>query len=198
MLSLLAYKTPDPLSFFHHVRNPGVGLFDLRQYLLARREDDAQDAGGKGARNKNGDKAADGVGEAYGVGGLGLVGTGRGGGGTGEGTIGLAAPTMAMAPPAEPVAEENRRSADSGDNELAAALLDPNMAMNQPVSLRTLFATTAYYNPEVTVGPTGLATIEIPMPENLTTFRIMAVAVDPDRPDHFGSAEAQVLSLIHI
>jgi tetratricopeptide (TPR) repeat protein len=29
------------------------------------------------------------VGEAYGVGGLGLVGTGRGGGGTGEGTIGL-------------------------------------------------------------------------------------------------------------
>src|SRR5690606_7250695 len=29
------------------------------------------------------------VGEAYGVGGLGLVGTGRGGGGTGDGTIGL-------------------------------------------------------------------------------------------------------------
>jgi hypothetical protein len=29
------------------------------------------------------------IGEAYGVGGLGLVGTGRGGGGTGEGTIGL-------------------------------------------------------------------------------------------------------------
>jgi uncharacterized protein YfaS (alpha-2-macroglobulin family) len=195
VLSLLAYKTPDPLSFFHHVRAPGVSLFDLRQYLLARREDDVP--GVQRARKKNGDKApggamADGTGEAYGVGGLGLVGTGRGGGGTGEGTIGLAAPTMAMAPPAEPVAEEKRRSADTGDNELAAALLDPNMAMNQPVSLRTLFATTAYYNPEVTVGPTGLATIEIPMPENLTTFRIMAVAVDPDRPDHFGSAEAQI------
>src|SRR5579883_895055 len=29
------------------------------------------------------------VGEAFGVGGLGLVGSGRGGGGTGEGTIGL-------------------------------------------------------------------------------------------------------------
>jgi hypothetical protein len=29
------------------------------------------------------------IGEAYGLGGLGLVGTGRGGGGTGEGTIGL-------------------------------------------------------------------------------------------------------------
>jgi hypothetical protein len=29
------------------------------------------------------------IGEAFGVGGLGLVGTGRGGGGTGEGTIGL-------------------------------------------------------------------------------------------------------------
>ncbi|MGB1274863.1 MAG: AgmX/PglI C-terminal domain-containing protein, partial [Nannocystaceae bacterium] len=33
--------------------------------------------------------AGDEVGEAFGVGGLGLVGTGRGGGGTGEGTIGL-------------------------------------------------------------------------------------------------------------
>ena len=32
------------------------------------------------------------IGEAYGVGGLGLVGTGRGGGGTGEGTIGLGHP----------------------------------------------------------------------------------------------------------
>src|SRR5256885_3064044 len=29
------------------------------------------------------------IGEAYGVGGLGLVGSGKGGGGTGEGTIGL-------------------------------------------------------------------------------------------------------------
>ena len=35
------------------------------------------------------------VGEAYGVGGLGLVGTGRGGGGTGEGTIGLGSSGLA-------------------------------------------------------------------------------------------------------
>ncbi len=34
------------------------------------------------------------VGESYGVGGLGLVGTGRGGGGTGEGTIGLGSRSM--------------------------------------------------------------------------------------------------------
>jgi hypothetical protein len=35
------------------------------------------------------------IGEAYGVGGLGLVGTGRGGGGTGEGTIGLGTISLA-------------------------------------------------------------------------------------------------------
>jgi len=183
VLSLMAYKTPDPLSFFHPTREPGVSLFDLRQYLLARREDDEAQASDNRSRDKDlRGPMADGA-----PGGLGLVGTGRGGGGTGVGTIGLAQPSAAPAP----VALEMKRSAKeemAGDQ---AAPLDAQ-AMSQAVSLRTLFATTAYFNPEVAVGPTGTATIEIPMPENLTTFRVMAIAVDPDRPDHFGSAEAQV------
>ncbi|MBA3548069.1 MAG: hypothetical protein H0T76_16430, partial [Nannocystis sp.] len=201
VLSLLAYKTPDPLSFFHHSRSPGVSLFDLRQYLLARREDDlAQDQGRNRSGNKDGKKAPRGAmadgrnGESFGADGLGLVGTGRGGGGAGVGTIGLAVPTMAVPSEPAPGMAERKMSRDRLETESqeSAALLDPSVAMNQPISLRTLFATTAYFNPEVVVGPTGMATIEIPMPENLTTFRIMAVAVDPDRPDHFGSAEAQV------
>jgi hypothetical protein len=64
--------------------------------------------------------------------------------------------------------------------------------MNQPVSLRTQFAATAYFNPEVVLGDDRDGEIEIPMPENLTTFRVMAVAVDPDDPDQFGSASTQV------
>lgn len=44
---------------------------------------------GNDAENVLGGLVGTQVGEAYGVGGLGLVGTGRGGGGTGEGTIGL-------------------------------------------------------------------------------------------------------------
>jgi hypothetical protein len=44
---------------------------------------------GQDAVNALGGLIGDQIGEAYGIGGLGLTGTGRGGGGTGEGTIGL-------------------------------------------------------------------------------------------------------------
>ena len=58
--------------------------------------------------------------------------------------------------------------------------------MSQPVSLRTEFASTAFFDPEVRTDENGVATYRIPMPENLTSFRIMAVAVDPEAPDRFG------------
>ncbi len=35
-------------------------------------------------------------------------------------------------------------------------------------------------------GDNGTATISVKMPDNLTTFRIMAVALDRDRADRFG------------
>ena len=196
VLSLMNYETPDPLAFFHHERQPGVSMFDLRQYLLARSEDDVL----RGEqRNKNGKAPLDGflAGDSAGFGGLGLVGTGRGGGGAAPGAVVTESSVAMPAPIAPPAPEEakadkraSRERAEADDE--APALLDVAQAMNQPISLRSLFATTAYFNPEVIVGETGLATIEIPMPENLTTFRVMAVAVDPDRPDHFGSADVQV------
>lgn len=199
VLSLMAYETPDPLAFFHHTRQPGVSMFDLRQYLLARSDEDTlRGPKAKEQRNKNG-HASPADGDAPGFGGLGLIGTGRGGGGAGEGTIGLGAvmesktaTAMPAAPMPEPAKADKKSRRMESDEEAPAAMLDANVAMNQPISLRAEFATTAYFNPEVVVGETGLATIEIPMPENLTTFRVMAVAVDPDRPDHFGSAEVQV------
>ncbi len=67
----------------HRVASGAAGYFDADGYALTP-EDNAGDdadvwAGLVGSE----------VGEAFGVGGLGLVGTGRGGGGSGEGTIGL-------------------------------------------------------------------------------------------------------------
>jgi hypothetical protein len=185
VLSLMSYKTPDPLAFFHRTRTPGVSLFDLRQYLLARSEEDTlKPERGNGVHGeKNGhfqdDSGAPGFGGAR-------------GGAVAEGMVAM--PTAAPRPAAARPMEESEAKPDAKKRARTASAdaIDANMAMRQPISLRTLFATTAYFNPEVVVGPTGLATIEIPMPENLTSFRVMAVAVDPDRPDHFGSAETQV------
>jgi len=189
VLSLMGYKTPDPLAFFHHERAPGVSLFDLRQYLLARAEDDKVTPEEQNKKAPTGSFGYRNGGDAPTM----PAATEAPGGG------GAPPPPPAPAAPMAEMAEEKEARKDKAGfaraavSDVSATLaLDPNVAMNQPISLRTLFATTAYFNPEVVVGDTGEVTIEVPMPENLTTFRVMAVAVDPDKPDHFGSAEAQV------
>lgn len=160
--------------------------------------------------------------DAYGVGGLGLIGTGRGGGGTGEGTIGLGNVGMigkgggggtgsgygagpgapaAAAPMKEEQSEAKSKNVARRPAPSRAAApagpppppgIDANMAMAQEVKLRTLFATTAYFQSELRTDADGKTSVEIDMPENLTSYRIMAVAIDPEQVDRFGSGEASV------
>ncbi|WP_106093242.1 Ig-like domain-containing alpha-2-macroglobulin family protein [Enhygromyxa salina] len=228
VLSLMGYQTPDPLSFFHHKREGEVGLFADHSLVLPR---DAQQQPKPSAIGPSPDESSaatgDGdawgglmdeeIGEAYGVGGLGLRGTGRGGGGTGEGTIGLGnvgtigkggggGSGYGYAANADQPKEERKESEKapgampppapspkrSSSSLAMTATIDANAAMAQEVSLRTLFATTAYFESELKTDAEGRASVEIEMPENLTSFRIMAVAVDPTRPDRFGSGEASV------
>ena len=73
-----------------------------------------------------------------------------------------------------------------------ALALDASAAMANEVKLRTLFATTAYFNADIRTDAQGKATVEVPMPENLTSFRVMAVAVDPAQIDRFGSGDSSV------
>ncbi len=197
VLSLMDFQTPNPLEFFHNRRSGQVTAFDLRTYLLAQDETSVAEAPERervvqeeakemedvsallnpsvankpSPKRRMKKKSADR--SSNGFGGLGLSGTGRGGGGTGAGTIGLAMPA-----PAVPG---------------GGAVLDPNLAMQNSVKLRTLLKTTAYFNPEVMTDETGKASLEIDMPENLTTFRVMAVAVDPEVADRFGSADTSVV-----
>jgi alpha-2-macroglobulin len=44
--------------------------------------------------------------------------------------------------------------------------------------LRHLFESTAYWNPNLVVGDDGVARVTVKLPDNLTTFRVMAVAFD--------------------
>lgn len=189
VLSLMGFATPDPLAFFHHDRDPGVSLYDIRQFLVARKEQEPPAVSpDEPVPQRDGDGEDDAAG-------FGFVGTGRGGGGVGVGTIGLGAkadaPTMPSAAPMPEVEERKEKSMDKRAR-AEAGPIDGIAAMSQPISLRSLFATTAYFNAEVEIDASGEATLEIPMPENLTSFRVMAVAVDPDRADRFGSGEAAV------
>lgn len=56
--------------------------------------------------------------------------------------------------------------------------------------LRSEFRTVAAWLPRVETGPDGVAEARFTLPDNLTTFRIMAVAVD--RGSRFGSGEQEV------
>ena len=206
VLSLMDFKTPDPVAFFHTKRAGDVWLHALHTNVLAR--DDVPTA-----------PVAEG---------LGLVGTGRGGGGTGEGTIGLgsigtighgggagtgsgygrgsggmdddmaqpeAEESAQRAAPAKTAEYKKASRARAGDFRTVtsgAPAFDPGAAMAQAVSLRTVFATTAFFDAEIMTDENGEARVDIPMPENLTTFRIMAVAVDPSAADRFGSGESSV------
>jgi uncharacterized protein YfaS (alpha-2-macroglobulin family) len=50
---------------------------------------------------------------------------------------------------------------------------------------RRRFRTTAFYRSGIPVGPTGSASVRVQLPDGITTYRLMAVAVD--RGDRFGS-----------
>lgn len=204
VLSLMGHTTPDPLSFFHHQRSGEVGLHALQASVLAREEPPPVSGTGEGT---------------IGLGSVGVIGHGGGDGtgvGYGRGSGGFAeaeeksadkvmqAPASAapMAPSPKPAPRASMKKAANSSARFRAAegdvadesapVLDVSQAMAQDVKLRTVFATTAFFDAEVLTDDTGTATLDIQMPENLTTFRLMAVAVDPDAPDRFGSGESSV------
>lgn len=56
-----------------------------------------------------------------------------------------------------------------------------------PGSFRARFRATAYWNPSIVTDASGEASVTFDAPDNLTAFRLMAVAADA--ADHFGSGE---------
>lgn len=80
----------------------------------------------------------------------------------------------------------NEKVFPGGDQDSAILLLDDN-----PESLRKLFKSTAYWNPQLPVADDGTAMFTFDLPDNLTTYRIMAVVTDEDA--RAGSADAQIL-----
>lgn len=56
-----------------------------------------------------------------------------------------------------------------------------------PGTFRSRFRATAYWNPAVMTNAEGVAKVTFDSPDNLTAFRLMAVAADTQ--DHFGSSD---------
>lgn len=92
------------------------------------------------------------------------------------------APETTMAPTASPV---DRFSA--GDSASAGGAMS---AAGTPVAVRTDFDALAVFVPSASTDAGGNATIEVPLPDNLTRYRVMVVAVAD--AGLFGSTEANI------
>lgn len=114
-----------------------------------------------------------------------------GGDETAEGSATTTAPPSTT-PESEPMEERNA----AGDVDLAqggeqyspsAAGLDDGSA---PIDVRTDFGALAVFAPDETTGADGAVTVAVPLPDNLTRYRVMAVAIDG--VDRFGKGESNI------
>jgi uncharacterized protein YfaS (alpha-2-macroglobulin family) len=187
VLSLLGYETPDPEAALHPVLESTLGADAVHRVVVRRREMRQLRAMRRTQRTTVAERSV--VAQSLNGGGLGLRGMGRGGGGTGEGTIGLgnlgtmghgagngSGSGYGAGPPAADMAQA---APEAGD--VAGAI---------PEAARGLFATTAFYRAQIETDAEGRAEVRFDLPDNLTTFRIMAIAVGTD--DRSGHGEAQV------
>lgn len=191
VLSLMNYATPDPLAFFIRKRNGGVWMNALHGNVLPREAVTAEPSPDEPAPPPEPEPIEQ---ERFG-----MLGGNMDDGDMEEATALPAAPASTAAPGgAKPEAKKSSGARRSKAKELSADgangsfAFDAQAAMGQTVSLRTLFASTAYFDGDLQTDADGKLSVTIDMPENLTTFRVMAVAIDRQEVDRFGSADAQV------
>ncbi len=94
--------------------------------------------------------------------------------------------TTAAGENAAPTADVSfaRDQFSGGDNKLAST------GGVDPVDVRSNFDALALFQPTVVTGADGTATVEVTLPDNLTRYRVMVVAVSG--ADQFGSAESNI------
>jgi uncharacterized protein YfaS (alpha-2-macroglobulin family) len=77
-----------------------------------------------------------------------------------------------------------------GGEAVPVAAPAPDMNLLNTVTIRKNFNPMPYYNPALIIGPSGTATVSVKLPDDLTIFRIRAVAVSG--AERFGFATGQI------
>jgi len=93
------------------------------------------------------------------------------------------------------VMEEAMMEAPAPEAELAADAvgkgMDQGAESGQPIQIRIDFNPLATFAPEVRTDSSGKAAVKVSLPDNLTRYRVMVVAVDDTGKD-FGSGESSI------
>ncbi len=172
VLALSNYKTPDPLAVFYSERSAGGRDHHLRERVALAKPDE----------ETLGQTAATATGEGYGRGAggdatAGLMDDDDGGYAEAEET---AAAPMDLAPAKPMLKAKAARTRNGGGGGHAQA----------PIAVRIDFNALAVFAPEVRTGADGRATVPVKVPDNLTRYRVMVVAVEGER--RFGNGESAI------
>ncbi len=162
ILALTGYATPDPIPSFYSQRGPGARDHHSRsQVTLARPEADALSADDTGVEQKALEEGDNMMMDKRAVGG-------------------------AMPPPA-PAAETPAMSKSMAKKKAPGGGKD---AAPQPIAVRKDFNALAVFAPEVHTDQGGSAHVEVKVPDNLTRYRVMVVAVSDGK--FFGKGESSI------
>ncbi len=169
ILALTGYQFPDPIAAFYPQRAGGVRDAYSRAYVKLAKPDAT-----KLAANQHGvDKVAD----------LAPTATAAPGG---------APPPPPEAPEEKPSAEAERlkKDAPTGGKLARQQAQTGKGSGGAPIAIRSNFNPLAAFAPEVTTDASGRASVEVEMPDNLTRYRIVAIATSGSK--EFGKGENAV------
>ncbi len=184
VLALSGYETPDPIAAFYPERPAGVTDIASRERVvlpepdLAALKNRAQSGAGGGAPGRGGVRMESNALQF------------------GAKPAMAPAPSASAAPPAE-AKKERSRNADKGDRDSdgIADAKDVSDATT-PIKVRTSFAALAIFAPRVTTDASGRAKVPLKLPDNLTRYRIMAVASAGEKL--FGSGESTITARLPV
>jgi uncharacterized protein YfaS (alpha-2-macroglobulin family) len=166
VLSLTGYKFGNPIDTFYGSRDAGARDYYERAYVKLAKPAAEQLAQGNTRA------------------------PGRGGGGFARGEA-MAADAAPPPPSASPAPEPKRKkasekSADKNDEDYDG-IPDSGGQSPKPISIRSNFNPLAAFSPQVKTGADGRAIVDVKVPDNLTRYRVVAIAVAGDR--QFGKGE---------
>ena len=186
VLSLLGFRVPDPTTIFHNYKSTRAALRDGRADLLRQEKkfkppvrDRSLATRRRAGRGRNHWHYRSGLSKSAAM----------KRGSYAFGTGGSAAAPASAARPGGKAAGDDKDSngiLDSVDRE------GSTRTATLSFKTRSKFASTAYFNAEAKTDANGRAELNVTLPENLTTFRVTAVALDQVQPDRFGTGEGRV------
>jgi uncharacterized protein YfaS (alpha-2-macroglobulin family) len=198
ILALSGYQFPSPIDFFYGQRGPGARDFYTRSYVTLAKPDPTQVAMGgdddyrAGWSDRDGDMAGAEV-----V----TLSTGARRGRWDKHAEGAKSAPARVA--AEQTRRENKKGKMDAKDSLEEAELDQlNLKLpaadpsgnapggNTPIAVRTNFNPLAAFAPEAKTDASGKAKVEVKMPDNLTRYRIVAIAASGDK--NFGKGESAI------